>query len=88
MSDTFRFEREALSEFVEAADRRSAERVAKLALIARGRTPGHVIHAEDFGDGTWEVVYTDRPLRPDQSFVGHVRVGNAGQKADDFRFAS
>lgn len=87
MSDTERFDHAALSEFVEAANRRAAERAAKLALINRGRTPGHAIHVEDFGDGTWEVVFTDRPLRPDQSFVGHVRVGNAGTKAD-YGFAS
>lgn len=81
------FNRAALSEFVEASDRRSAERLAKLALISAGHAPGHVIYVEDYGDGTWEVVYTDRPLRPDQAFVGHVRVGNAGQPAD-FGFAS
>lgn len=84
MSHTIReLDRAALSEFVVAANRRAAERTAKLMLIARGRAPGYVIHVEDYGDGSYEVVYTDRPLRDGEAFVGHVRVGNAGSKADE-----
>lgn len=73
---------EAMSAVVRASAE-VAERTAKLKLIGQGRTPGTSIHVEDLGDGTWEVIFTDRPLRDGQTF-GHDgrRLGNAGSKAD------
>lgn len=74
---------EALSAVVRAPDGATAEHRAKLHLIADGRTPGTSIYAEDLGSGEWEVIFTDRPLRPGQNFgVDGVRYGNAGTKAD------
>lgn len=60
---------EVLTEYVAASNEQSAIRAAKLALIARGRTPDYPVLTEDQGDGTWEIGFTDRPLRPDQSFL-------------------
>lgn len=83
MSDTIRTDASALSEFVIADDKASAIRAAKAALIGRNRAPGYAQHVEDFGDGTWEVVFTNRPLRADQSFNAQgVRIGTGGSKAD------
>lgn len=74
---------EGLSVEVIASDRHDAERVAKVALIQNGRTPGHCIFAEQISAGTWEVVYTNRPLRIDQVFGKNgTRIGNAGSRAD------
>lgn len=75
---------EGLATFVVGcADEPTASSAARLALVKAGKTPGHPIYADDLGDGTWEVVFTNRPLRPDQSFnsIGQ-RIGNAGSRAD------
>lgn len=69
---------EIVSEFVAAPDAEAAGSIAKADLIERGRAPGSQVHVEDYGDGTYEVLFTDRPLRRDQSWAGTVRVGHQG----------
>jgi len=59
-----------VSAFVEGcATKAAAQRAAKAELITRGRTPDYPVHADDLGDGSWEVLFTQRPLREGQGYL-------------------
>jgi len=70
---------EVISAFVTGcATQRDAERAARIDLIDLGKTPDYPVHAEDLGDGEWEVLFTTRALAAGSSYVNGVRVNALG----------
>lgn len=75
-----------LSEFVSAPDQATAIQAARLALIARGRTPAELLFVDQgLADGIgreYEVVFAERPLGQYQSFGSDGRrYGTGGGRA-------
>lgn len=74
---------------VEASGEAEARNAGRLAMIADGKAPGTILYIDLDCDGTglWEVVMTNRPLGPGQSFDPNTgtRNGMTGHKTEAYR---